>query len=84
MSENELNTQNEIVARNLTITVEGEAKSGKTTLLNIIKTCLERDFTFRTLFAGANIKLEEKLVENLDTSASSNKDTKVEDTNEQI
>lgn len=32
MSENELNTQNEMITRNLTITVEGEAKSGKTTL----------------------------------------------------
>ena len=84
MSENELNTQNEMITRNLTITVEGEAKSGKTTLLNIIKNCLERDFTFRTLFAGANIKLEEKLVLNSDTPTSSNKDSEVEDTNEQI
>ena len=57
------NDNKELINRNLTITVSGEHGSGKSTLLNIIKTCLERDFVFRTLFAGANIKLEEKTTE---------------------
>lgn len=52
---------NELINRKLKITVSGEEKSGKTTLSKIIKDCLERDYVFRTLFANAQISMEEKV-----------------------
>lgn len=57
--------QNELEVKKLKITVSGPATSGKTTLLNTIKACLERDFYFRTSFANWQIELVEK-TEDLD------------------
>jgi ABC-type lipoprotein export system ATPase subunit len=53
----------ELQNRKLKITVSGAAGAGKTTLLNIIRGCLERDYVFRTLFAGAEIMVDEKVEE---------------------
>lgn len=60
-SVNENNLQNdELVERELQIIVFGKPNSGKTTLINLIKNCLERDYAFRTLFANAKISIDEK------------------------
>lgn len=58
-TENNLQT-NELVERELQILVLGKPSSGKTTLINLIKNCLERDYAFRTLFANAKISIDEK------------------------
>lgn len=60
-SVNENNLQNdELIERELQIIVFGKPNSGKTTLINLIKNCLERDYAFRTLFANAKISIDEK------------------------
>ena len=55
------NTSNELINRELRIIVYGKVGVGKTTLCNIIKNCLERDYSFRTLFANAKISIDEAL-----------------------
>ena len=60
MSENMIETNTE-EPRKLKITVSGEKKKKKTTLLRFIKFWLERDYEFRRLFYNAKIKLEEKV-----------------------
>lgn len=51
----------ELSQKSLKITVSGEVASGKSLLLSIIKDCLERDYFFRTRFAGCQIELVEKV-----------------------
>lgn len=64
--------QNELQNRKLRITVSGALGAGKTTLLGIIKECLERDYKFRTMFAGAEISMTE-VIEDLPDRADEEK-----------
>ena len=59
---NELQTTRTLFNTELKITVSGKVASGKTTLLNIIKDCLERDYVFRTMFAGCKIAIDEQTI----------------------
>jgi ABC-type lipoprotein export system ATPase subunit len=75
---------------NLRIIIAGPTKSGKSTLINIIKRCLENDYTFRAFFAGANVDvleydttLEKYVTEKSYSKASINKDKEnIEEKNE--
>lgn len=53
--------------KNLKIIVESSIEKENNILLSIIKRCLENDYLFRTYFADADIKLENKIVENFET-----------------
>lgn len=58
--------------KKLRVIVYGKQGTGKTTLCHIIKNCLERDYSFRTLFADYKISLEEVLEEENQTKTEIN------------
>lgn len=43
------------------IIIESLVESDNELLHNIVKTCLERDYAFRTLFAGAKVMIDTKV-----------------------
>lgn len=45
------------------IIIKSSVDSDNKALLNIIKTCLERDFAFRTMFSGYSVSIDEELID---------------------